>query len=320
MKTATKIAIGLGAAAGAAALGYLGVKCLVDLTARREVPFGNERFTEKVAQAEERSPYADTLKASRAWLEAQSPEIVQVESFDGLHLVGHLLTVPDAVRTIVYLHGWRERWNSNLGLVAKFLTEHHTNVLLPEQRAQGESEGAYMGLGVLERRDLQAWADYAAMRFPELPLYLGGVSMGATSCLMASELPLPASVRGIIADSGFTSPKAILSHVITSRTVLPDRPLVPLANQVSRLCAGYAFDDCSTIDALRNNLRIPVLFVHGDADQLVPLAMTLENYLACSAPKELLIVEGAGHGMSYLVDQSACEDALLRFFAAHDRA
>ena len=319
MKTSNKIAIGVGAALTTAAVSFIGLKTLWDSAARREIPFRQKHFDEYNESLQEASPYAGAFQEARAWLEEQNPERVEIESFDGLRLVGHLITCPNAVRTAVYLHGWRENWNTNLGLVARFLVEHHTNVLLPEQRTHGESEGKYIGFGVLERRDLQEWADYAYMRFPELPLYLGGVSMGATACLMASDLPLPANVRGIIADSGFTSPRDILGLMFTKRSGLPEWPVMPLENCMAKLYGGYALDECSTVDALKHNKHIPVLFYHGDADNVVPLAMCLENYLACSAPKELIIVESAGHGMSYLTDQAACEDALLRFFAQYDR-
>ena len=320
MNKTNRIALWTGAAACVAAVGFIGLKTLMDTAIRREIPLRQKQYEENAQRARDESPYADAFRDAKAWLEAQNPEEIQIRSFDGLTLKGHLLKSPDAVRTAVYLHGWRENWNTNLGLVARFLVEHHTNVILPEQRSHGASEGEYIGFGILERRDLQEWADFASARFPDLPLYLGGVSMGAATCLMASDLPLPANVRGIVADSGYTSPRAILTHYFTSRSILPEWPVMSLENQMVKLYAGYRLDECSAIEALRHNKKIPVLFFHGDSDKLVPLAMSLENYLACSAPKELVIVEGAGHGMSYLVDKETCEDALLRFFARCDRA
>ena len=74
---------------------------------------------------------------------------------------------------------------------------------------------------------------------------------------------------------------------------------------------------CSTVDAMRRNKNIPVVFAHGDADDFVPVAMTRENYAACGAEKELFLAPGAGHGLSYLVERERCEAALLAFLRKH---
>ncbi|MFR7743588.1 MAG: hypothetical protein ACLU3I_10065 [Acutalibacteraceae bacterium] len=83
------------------------------------------------------------------------------------------------------------------------------------RRAHGQSEGVYITFGIHERRDAATWAQYAAMHFgPDHPLFLGGLSMGATTVLLASALELPPSVRGVIADCGFSSPEAIMRSVL----------------------------------------------------------------------------------------------------------
>lgn len=321
MKKSTKRLIAAGAVAGAAAaLCAAAVENLVSYTSRRHGRAYERAAERRKERREEDRPDAAALREAREWLRSQPLEQVQITSVDGLRLEGHFLQHPEAKRAAVLMHGWRDRWDTNLGAMARALYAQGTSVLLAEQRACGASEGSYIGFGVLERFDCQRWAEYLAERLgPEMPLYLGGVSMGASTVLMAAALPLPASVHGLIADCGFTSPRAILASVLRARTHLPERPLLPLASRVSRRRAGFGYEECSTIDALRGS-RIPVLFLHGDADTFVPLAMTLENYLACAAPKELLIVEGAAHARSFYQDPAACAGALERFFARFDEA
>ena len=133
---------------------------------------------------------------------------------------------------------------------------------------------------------------------------------------MASALPLPEQVRGIVADCGFTSPRAVWRHVTEHNLHLSYGLRAPYIDRVCRekfgLDAGY-----STADALAENTR-PVLFIHGAADTFVPVEMTYENYAACRAPKELLIVPGAGHGLSYWVEPEKYKKAVRDFWENHD--
>ena len=66
------------------------------------------------------------------------------------------------------------------------------------------------------------------------------------------------------------------------------------------------------------NLLIPCLFIHGDADTFVPCEMGMKNYTACKAPKDLLVVPEAEHGMSFVVAPDVYKKKVLDFFAAYD--
>lgn len=314
MKNSTKIAIGIGSALGVGlAVGAM-FNGLNNLVSRRDDPLFRRMANNNPIEESFSDSQRARLHEAREWLKAQELEEVTITSHDGLKLKGHLLICENAKRTELLMHGWREPWQADMGMMTRYQHHHNCNVLIVEQRGHGESEGEYIGFGVLERYDCKAWAEYLCERFGEdLPLYLGGVSMGAATVLMATSLDLPKNVKGIIADSGFTSPRAIVAHVLTKKIHLPEN-LVGVIDLFNRVKAGYSYSEYSTLDALKEN-KLPVLFVHGDEDQFVPLAMTLENYLACTAPKDLLIVEGAEHGTGYLVDPEGYEDALQRLFA-----
>ena len=243
---------------------------------------------------------------------------VRIKNRDGLTLVGHWLPVENATRTLLMMHGWRSSWLNDFCGIVPFLQDCGCNLLLVEQRGQGASEGAYIGFGVLEQHDCLDWVHALQETLcPHLPIYLVGISMGATTVLMASGHPLPDQVRGIVADCGFTSPAAIVSCCVKSGFPQLRGDLLPMFNLAVRRRAGYRLDAYSTLTALRDNVK-PVLFIHGEADTFVPVSMTLENYRACRAPKELLLVEGAGHGLSYVFDHEAYQQALKAFFARYD--
>ena len=73
----------------------------------------------------------------------------------------------------------------------------------------------------------------------------------------------------------------------------------------------------STVDALKN-CQLPVLLIHGEADDFVPPEMSRRNEKACAGQKRLVMVPGAGHGMSSFVGKELYEQELLAFWAAHD--
>ena len=257
--------------------------------------------------------YVAEVNAGKQWLIDTAHKDVSIISFDGVKLIGHLYTHENAKRMIIMFHGFRSSWLRDFGFAAKEFYEAGCNLLIVEQRAHGKSEGDYITYGVFERFDCLEWTKFAADRFNDIPIYLDGVSMGAATVLMASSLQLPNAVKGIIADCGYTSPKAIISRVFAQKSPVPAKGIVSAVSAYSKLAAGYDFDDYSTLDAMKVNTR-PVFFAHGDADDFVPMEMTLENYEACIAPKRLFIAKGATHGLSYLVAHDAYYNELMDFF------
>jgi fermentation-respiration switch protein FrsA (DUF1100 family) len=141
--------------------------------------------------------------------------------------------------------------------------------------------------------------------------------MGASTVLMAAGLDLPDRVKGIIADCGYTSPEAIWRHVAKENLRLSYGLHGLAARDLCRRKLQVAIDDYSCVDAMAE-CQVPVLFVHGTDDRFVPIEMTYENYKACAGPKRLLVVPGAGHGMSYYLDPKAYQEAFAQFWEDFD--
>ena len=147
---------------------------------------------------------------------------VAIESFDGTMLVGHWYPCENAKRVIIAMHGWRSVWYNNFGSVSEFWHKNGCSVLFAEQRGQGASGGDYMSFGILERYDCLEWARWAEKEAAcGLPIYLAGVSMGASTVMMASCLDLPEGVKGIVADCGFTAPHDIWERVVEDKFHIP---------------------------------------------------------------------------------------------------
>ena len=250
-------------------------------------------------------------------MEQREMERVTLTASDGATLVGHWYPAEHPRRVIVAMHGWRSGWNMDFQAITDFWRDNGSSILFAEQRGQGDSDGDYIGMGVLERFDCADWAAWAAEKSGNLPLYLAGVSLGAATVLMAANLPLPECTCGIMADCGYTSPEAVLRHVSTHNLHLPYCLHARTVDRLFRKKLHIGPAECSATEALRET-RIPVLFFHGTADTFVPMEMTYENYAACASPKRLLIVPGAGHGLSYSTDTEGYQRMVLDFWRDFD--
>ena len=314
----TLIGAGVVGAAGLLALS-VGVSCryMIRLAMDRDTPPSARRDMERLSGGGMLPAVSAVLACGKNYLENAGCAPVETESHDGLRLVGHWLEAEHPKRIIIAFHGWRGNWSRDFGLISKFWLENGCSVLFPEQRGQGESGGAYMGFGMLERRDCLGWVQWVNENHPGLPIYLAGISMGATTVLMAGGMDLPPNVRGILADCGFTSAYDIWKHVAETNLHLRYGLYAAAANDLCRKKIALDARDYSTLDAMAE-CEVPVLFVHGTDDSFVPITMTFENYKACAGPKQLLVVPGAEHAMSFLTDRPAYEKTLLEFWESHD--
>lgn len=322
MKTSAKIAIGCSAvgliSAGTAMAGHFITHTLINTALDREEPAMMKKAWGKISGFGYTDELLALLKKSGEQLRAQPIETVSVMTHDGVKLVGHWYPHEQPKRVLIAMHGWRSSWDHDFGAISSFWHDSECSVLYPDQRGQNESGGEYMGFGILERYDCLDWIRWVVERCgPDIPIYLCGISMGATSVLMASALNMPPSVKGIIADSGYTSLHDIWKHVVRNNLHLSYGIRGHVAHALCKKKISIGSKDYSTTQALRNS-HLPVLFIHGTADSFVPVEMTYENYQACKPPKRLLIVPGADHGMSYVVDKERYEGASRQFWLEFD--
>jgi len=210
------------------------------------------------------------------------------------------------------MHGYRGTAIRDFCGGSRIAFELGHNLLIVDQRAHGESGGHTIAFGVEERLDCLDWLKYAVGRFGcDTPMALYGVSMGAATVLMASGLGLPENVKCIVADCPYSSPRAIISKVCRDMR-LPPGPAYWLVRMGAKLFGRVDLDGASAVDAVRQ-AGVPVMLIHGEADDFVPCSMSREIHGANPHKISLHTFPGAGHGLSYIEDRPRYE-ALVREF------
>ena len=279
---------------------------------RKELPWMVEEEIKKTNYAK----YYDCIMASGAWLKDHNAQDVYVDSTDGLKLHAYWIPSENPRGTILLSHGYRSTMLVDFGLAFAFYHALGMNILVPNQRSHGESEGRFITFGVKESEDMKCWIHFHNQTFGNYQLVLSGLSMGASTVLYLADQDLPQNVKCIIADCGFTSPKAILNVVYRAVIHLPSGPSLWAANLFALLFAGFSLKQKDTRTVLKD-AKHPVLMIHGLADDFVPSFMTQQGYDACCGEKEILLVEGAGHGTSFLVDKEAYTKSVIAFLEKH---
>lgn len=246
------------------------------------------------------------------WLTNVRQEEAQLESEDGLQLKGDVFwTDPDSHKWLIAVHGYTGR-RQDMQDVAGFYGLQGYNVLTPDMRAHGESQGKYIGMGWLDRKDVLGWIQYVIDLDDQAEIILHGISMGAATVMMTSGEELPPQVKGIVEDCGYTSVWDIFSDELSYLFHLPDFPILYAADGIAWLRAGYEFKGASALEQVKKS-QVPILFIHGSEDNFVHTDMVYELYEACQSPKEILVIQGAGHGEAYKMDPNLYFDTVFTF-------
>ena len=235
-----------------------------------------------------------------AWLGSAAQDL-WLESDDGLDLHALYAPVEGSHSYVILCHGYGNQ-AAGMQEYGQHFYEQGYSVLMPNARASGDSEGAYMGMGWPERRDIVKWANTLVKSDPQAKIALFGVSMGAATVMMVSgEADLPANVKCVVEDCGYTSVWDEFTAQLKELYGIPPVPVLSAASLVTRLRAGYFLGEASALAQVKKSAT-PTLFIHGDKDTFVPFSMLDELYNAASCEKEKLVVEGAEHAKSREVD------------------
>jgi fermentation-respiration switch protein FrsA (DUF1100 family) len=250
----------------------------------------------------------------KEWLQEQKQEELTIESFDNLKL--NALYIPCATpsnKTVILVHGYNS-WNGAMGGFAQYYSETLSfNVLMPNLRGHGKSEGSYIGFGWHDRKDILQWIDVIIEKLGhDTQIVLHGVSMGAATVLMTSGENLPGNVKCIISDCAYSSVADILGYQVKRMFKLPKFPLIYFTSLVCKVKAGYYIGEASALKQVHHS-KLPILFIHGSVDKFVPTKMVYELYDAALCPKELIVVEDAAHGTSFWKDPEIYKTAVKEF-------
>lgn len=264
-------------------------------------------------------PFHDKM---RAWIlnARETPhENLSIRSFDGLKLTAKFYEYAPGAPIEIMFHGYRGNAERDLagGKNRAFRLGH--SALIVDQRCAGGSEGRVITFGIKEYRDCLAWLDFAIGHFgSDTKFILTGISMGATTVLLAAGRKLPPNVIGILADCGFHSAKDVILHVAGSMH-LPAKLLYPFVKLGAKVYGHFDLNEITAVEAVKK-CEVPVIFFHGMEDDYVPSYMSQINYEACASRKKLVMIPGAGHGLSFPVAPDRYVAEMKSFFYNDDKS
>lgn len=277
-----------------------------------------KKAIDKMNKSKTYSPFADRILLGIDFVLSADFNWERITSYDGLTLYArHFRAKENNDKVIVLFHGWTSIGFFDFSCIVKGYIEKGYDVFMVDQRAHGISEGKYTCFGIKERYDVISWVKHICSIYREnCKIVIEGISMGATTVLMASGLKeLPDCVKGVIADCGFTSPADEFKYVLKRDYNLPPFPFLYTADIFARIFAGFSFFELSAENEVKKS-ELPLLILHGEADDFVPVDFGRRIFKASgSKDKVLITVKGARHGLSYFNDEERCKKALYDFLS-----
>lgn len=256
----------------------------------------NANYSKDIIYAE----YNDkNLNDAQKWLEEKSNYSDKyIESYDKLQLHSYVVT-QNSNKWAIVVHGYGGS-GKLMSDKSKYFYDMGYNVLIPDLRGHGKSEGDYIGMGWKDRLDIISWINFIINENPNAEIVLHGTSMGAATVLMTSGENLPSNVKAIVADCAYTSAWDEFSYQLETYLKVPSSYILNVTNMVTKLKAGYSLKEASALECVKK-ATVPILYIHGDKDKFVPYSMMDKLYDATNSPKEKLTIEGGEHANSDLV-------------------
>ena len=256
----------------------------------------NANYSKDIIYAE----YNDkNLNDAQKWLEEKSNYSDKyIESYDKLQLHSYVVS-QNSNKWAIVVHGYGGS-GKLMSDKSKYFYDMGYNVLIPDLRGHGKSEGDYIGMGWKDRLDIISWINFIIKENPNAEIVLHGTSMGAATVLMTSGENLPSNVKAIVADCAYTSAWDEFSYQLETYLKVPSYYILNVTNMVTKLKAGYSLKEASALESVKK-ATVPILFIHGDKDKFVPYSMMDKLYDATSSPKEKLTIDGGEHANSDLV-------------------
>lgn len=266
--------------------------------------FNNYPLASKLANINELlKPYKKEIDKGTKWVNNKDKEDIYIKSFDNLKLHGLLIKKSNPKGIFLEVHGYRSTPNRDLYPSCYNYYNMGYSILLIDQRCSGNSEGKYLTFGINESKDIISWIEYINKKYPNIPIILAGISMGAsTVCFSVELLNSNMNVKAVLVDSGFISAYNEIKYCLKHYFKIPAFLFIDMINIWCKLIAKYDLKKKNVIDSL-NTKSIPLLLVHGEDDDFVPTNNSIDIYNSYKGDiKELVLFPNAQHGMSYLVD------------------
>lgn len=272
---------------------------------------GDKAFIKQSTTLSKKSP----VYHEKYWYLHAKKQTWTIKSGDKLKLVAWYVPTKGAKKTVVLAHGFAGN-KSLMGAWAGMYHELGYNVLVPDSRAAGASQGQAIGYGWLERKDDLQWAQTVVKKTGVQQIVMSGISMGAAGMTMASGEPQIPQIKAYVVDSPFTSAQAIISYQAKQMYHIPAFPLVDVTSAITKLRAGYAFHDADAVAQIKRNHQ-PIMIISGTKDDFVPTSMGKTLYRHAHQPKQLWLVKGAGHTTAITQDYAQYKRHVQQFLTQY---
>ena len=252
----------------------------------------------------------------RKFLKTLEVEEIYMTSFDGLKLHAYVYKKPGTKsnKYLLGMHGFRSNPFHEYAHYAKYYIDLGFNLVFPHERGHYKSEGKYISMGMNEKIDAKDWCHYLVKKYGEdIQILMQGLSMGAATVASASNLDLPPQLIGIIADCGYYSYKVQTGFVLKNMLKVNTKNLVKYLSKFLKRKTGVDLEAPTALDAVKE-AKVPIMFAHGEKDEIVPFDNVLKLYEACGSKKILLTNKDANHVETMARDPEKYFKTIVDFF------
>lgn len=252
-------------------------------------------------------------KDGKAWNETVKKEKLTMEADDGKMLVAQKIVVDKSNDNwVVILHGQNGSVEDIYDIGFRYAKEGY-NILMPDLRAHGESEGSYYGMGWLDRLDVINWIDIILDEHPSANVVIHGVDLGADTALMLSGEPLKESIKAIVAEGAYTSAwEAVKAEYKARHPEWPVFPIMHMLNPVAKIWGGYTLTEANAVEQVKKT-SVPILLIRGGNDTYVTEAMTEELNQAIASEHEVFTVATGTHEDCRFAEPDTYYNKVLEF-------
>ncbi|AUJ48878.1 alpha/beta hydrolase [Brachyspira hyodysenteriae] len=274
----------------------------------------NKKLFERKESGKEESEEKKRIKEQRRiWFESSQKDVYTTSS-DNLKLHAHLINNNSNVYVII-VHPYEARGSYMKYFIEKFYNIGF-NILAIDLRTHGESEGKIYSLGYLERLDVLAWIKYINDNYNNSQIILYGISMGANAVMMCCNEDNTNNVKAIIEDAGFTNAYEQLKRRLDMAYKFSFLPIVEATSLMAKIRLGFSFKYIDVKKRVAMS-KIPILFIHGDKDELVDYNMVNKLYDACSSEKEKLIIKDGHHISAVFSNENLYWNTIKNFISKY---
>lgn len=231
--------------------------------------------------------YYEYKKDLRQKFEEIPFEEYEMLSARGDELKGYFYDNGAAGKKIAFvIHGYRSNHIDTTSMYYDLYKERGIDVFTCDHTAAGDSDGDYIGFDVFESADCLKWIEFLKEKFgDDIEIILHGFSMGAATVMQMSG-KCPSNVKFIVEDSGYINAKASLDHQVG----IMYEPL----RAINKVFGKYDLNDSDVTMSLLSS-DIPMLFVHGQDDKLVPYENGPKLFEMYRGEKDSFFPEGTRH-------------------------